>query len=315
MCRETLRRSVLQKFNDRYGWDCPGFDSLHNRLDYGKTAEYNELVNSLRVCDPAVGSGHFLVSALNELIALKSELGILCDRQGRRLRELRAVVGNDELIFTDTETDQPIGYRPGGRESQRLQEALFHEKQSLIENCLFGVDINPKSVMICRLRLWIELLKHAYYTAESSYKALETLPNIDINIKSGNSLISRFALDEDLSDVFRRQKFSRQDYLIAVQAYKSARDKDGKEELRAFIRKIKDEFRQSVFNRNPPCQTTLPETRAPRFADNNPVWPEVKTATPPWKKNAPNSRRRSTELERRLDDYKANRCTATRMAL
>ena len=56
------------------------------------------------------------------------------------------------------------------------------------------MDINPKSVAICRLRLWIELLKHAYYTKESGYARLETLPNIDINIKCGNSLISRFAL-------------------------------------------------------------------------------------------------------------------------
>ena len=145
MCRETLRRAVLQKFNTRYGWAAATFDDLHNLLDYSKVSEYNELVNSLRICDPAVGSGHFLVSALNELIALKSELGILSDRQGKRLREVRAVVGNDDLILTDPETDRPIEYRPGIDTSQRVQEALFQEKQTLIENCLFGVDINPKS--------------------------------------------------------------------------------------------------------------------------------------------------------------------------
>jgi adenine-specific DNA-methyltransferase len=44
--------------------------------------------------------------------------------------------------------------------------------------------------------LWIELLKHAYYNDDK--KRLETLPNIDINIQVGNSLISRFKLDEDL---------------------------------------------------------------------------------------------------------------------
>lgn len=306
MCRETLRRAVLQKFNDRYGWDSPNFDSLHNRIDYGKTAEYNELVNSLRVCDPAVGSGHFLVSALNELIALKSELGILCDRQGRRLRELSAVVGNDELIFTDTDTDQPIGYRPGVRESQRLQEALFHEKQTLIENCLFGVDINPKSVMICRLRLWIELLKHAYFTADSRYTRLETLPNIDINIKSGNSLISRFALDEDLSEVFRRQKFSRQDYLLAVQAYKTARRTEDKEELRAFIRKIKDEFRQAVFNRNPFAKQLSQKRGQLVLLDNNlDLFGEAKKDAATVEKERARLQVDIAELEQRLEDYKS----------
>lgn len=249
MCRETIRRTVLQKFNEQHGWDCQNLETdLYNRLDrLHDFAAANATINDLRICDPAVGSGHFLVSALNELIAIKSDLGILCDRTGRRLR-VRATVGNDELILTDRDTDLPIVYLPGNRDAQTVQEAIFHEKQTLIENCLFGVDINPKSVMICRLRLWVELLKHAYYRMDGS---LQTLPNIDINIKTGNSLVSRFALDEDLSDVFRRQKFSRQDYLIAVEAYKRASSKDGKEELRAFIQRIKDEFRQTVFNRNP----------------------------------------------------------------
>ncbi len=65
---------------------------------------------------------------------------------------------NDELIVTDDD-DQLFEYHFQNQESQRVQETLFHEKQTIIENCLFGVDINPNSVKICRLRLWIELLK------------------------------------------------------------------------------------------------------------------------------------------------------------
>ena len=65
------------------------------------------------------------------------------------------------------------------------------------------MDINPNSVNICRLRLWIELLKNAYYTDEGE---LQTLPNIDINIKNGNSLISRFALDDSLKAAFKIKK-------------------------------------------------------------------------------------------------------------
>jgi len=62
---------------------------------------------------------------------------------------------------------------------------------------LFGVDINPNSVKICRLRLWIELLKMPI-TPRQRLHELETLPNIDINIKCGNSLISRYSLDSDI---------------------------------------------------------------------------------------------------------------------
>jgi hypothetical protein len=69
-----------------------------------------------------------------------------------------------------------------------VQEALFREKRELIENCLYGVDVNPNSVKICRLRLWIELLKNAYYTEESGFTRFETLPNLDFKILSGDSL-------------------------------------------------------------------------------------------------------------------------------
>ncbi len=253
ICRETLRRAVLQKFNERYGWDCANVETdLHNELIRQKTPlqEAHSVINSLRICDPAVGSGHFLVSALNELIAIKSDLGILCDSNGKLLT-INAVVGNDELILTDSSNDQPIEYQPGNTASQRIQEALFHEKQTLIENCLFGVDINPKSVMICRLRLWVELLKHAYFTAESKYQRLETLPNIDINIKSGNSLVSRFALDEDLKLALKKSKWSVEMYRIAVRQYHHATNKDAKRELERLISEIKGDFRTEIGRNDP----------------------------------------------------------------
>jgi hypothetical protein len=216
------------------------------------------------------------------------------------------VVGNDELILTDSTTDQPIEYLPGNTASQRIQEALFTEKQTLIENCLFGVDINPKSVMICRLRLWVELLKHAYFTAESKYQRLETLPNIDINIKSGNSLVSRFALDEDLTDVFRKQKFSHADYLLAVQSYKNVRSKDGKEELRAFIQKIKDEFRQAVFNRNPFAKALSPKRGQLVLLDNNlDLFGEAKKDAETVKKEKAKLNAEITALESQLEEYKS----------
>jgi len=191
ICRESIRRAVVSKFNETYGWNCTSLTELHNDIYRQRISlhEANVLVNSLKICDPAVGSGHFLVSALNEIIAVKSELRILADKDGRLLR-CEITIENDELIVTVD--DQIFEYHYKDAESQRVQETLFHEKEAIIENCLFGVDINPKSVMICRLRLWIELLKNAYY--RRGREELETLPNIDINIKCGNSLVSRFAI-------------------------------------------------------------------------------------------------------------------------
>ncbi len=147
------------------------------------------------------------------------------------------VTASDEDIFEYRLTNGAIN-----KEAQRVQESLFHEKQTIIENCLFGVDINPNSVKICRLRLWIELLKNAYYTKESNYSELETLPNIDINIKCGNSLISRFALDEDLKPSLAKSKFNIQSYKSAVQTYREAKNKEEKREMETLISIIKKDF-------------------------------------------------------------------------
>ncbi|REJ40781.1 MAG: class I SAM-dependent DNA methyltransferase [Microcystis flos-aquae DF17] len=245
MCRETIRRAVIEKFNQSQGWDCQTIEDVYNRIK-DKTAA-NAIINSLKICDPAVGSGHFLVSALNEIIAIKSELQILVDKEGKTLRDYRVEVVNDELIVTDDDGNL-FEYNPRNRESQRVQETLFQEKQRLIEGCLFGVDINPNSVKICRLRLWIELLKNAYYKADNE---LETLPNIDINIKVGNSLISRFGLSNDLQVFSRKNRLSIESYKDAVRVYRNAEDKSQKREMERLISEIKSSFRQTLQGDNP----------------------------------------------------------------
>jgi adenine-specific DNA-methyltransferase len=249
MCRQTIRKAVVHKFNTYF--------KNHNLTDYKvdsieeiyelipkkisrKTA--NEIVNSIKICDPAVGSGHFLVSALNEIIAVKSDLKILEDRSGKSLHWHEIEVVNDELIVSDSE-GKLFEYKPGNKESHRIQEALFHEKQTIIENCLFGADINPNSVKICRLRLWIELLKNAYYKNATE---LETLPNIDINIKCGNSLVSRFAIDADLKAALKKSKWTIDGYRIAVDTYRNAQSREQKRDMERLIASIKSDFRTEI---------------------------------------------------------------------
>ena len=256
MCRQAIRLAVVQKFKDKYELDIDKFEDLENYVGrFYKTAdilEFNELINSLHLCDPAVGSGHFLVSSLNEIIAIKSELKILADENGKTFPVVKITVENDELVVFDEQQDQFFKYqikdgKPATGEAQRLQKTLFHEKQKLIENCLFGVDINPNSVKICRLRLWIELLKNAYYKESANFAELETLPNIDINIKEGNSLLSRFTLDADLSKILKQIKYSIEDYRNFVLGYKETRDREKKREFEAKIKQIKDEFKTQLF--------------------------------------------------------------------
>lgn len=206
MCKESITPIVLDKFNQKYNKECENLEELRNYLTNtsykeDKRKEYLQLLLTLRVCDPAVGSGHFLVSALNEMVRIAYELGLITSLYRHSLR-----LENDEIIIWHTQTGEIFNYKKPHSENDphhHIQKELFELKKSIIENCLFGVDINPNSCEITKLRLWIELLKYSYYIFEEgkNTNALETLPNIDINIKCGNSLISRFNLHDDLQKI------------------------------------------------------------------------------------------------------------------
>ncbi len=203
MCSESITPIVLDKFNAIYKWDCENLEALRGKIDRNfsdqKAKEYLQLLLALRVCDPAVGSGHFLVSALNEMVWIAYKLGLIASLYRHSLR-----LENDEIIIQHTPTGEIFNYTKPHSENDphhQIQKELFELKKSIIENCLFGVDINPNSCEITKLRLWIELLKYSYYIFEEgkNTNALETLPNIDINIKCGNSLIFNFPLNSKLT--------------------------------------------------------------------------------------------------------------------
>lgn len=246
LCRETLRRCVTDKYNEQYGTSYKDFNELADDFDYtdkNKRDDVNDLINHIRVCDPAVGSGHFVVSALNELIAIKRELNVLKTIDGKRFKH-RVDIEDDELIVTDA--DGELRYDPDDVMSQLVQETLFEEKRTLIENCLFGVDLNPNSAEICQLRLWIELLKHAYYQPKGAdgKRHLQTLPNIDINIKCGNSLVMKYTLDAPIDKVLRGANVTMDEYRKHVADYKNCPSKENKRAVEQDIAKIKSKLNE-----------------------------------------------------------------------
>ncbi|WQU11534.1 class I SAM-dependent DNA methyltransferase [Helicobacter pylori] len=223
MCKESIESIVLDKFNQTYNIECEKLTELKNYFKNSykedKRKEYLNTLLTLRICDPAVGSGHFLVSALNEMVLIAYELGLIASLYRHDLR-----LENDEIIIHYTPTGEIFNYKKPDSENDphhQIQKELFELKKSIIENCLFGVDINPNSCEITKLRLWIELLKYSYYIFEEGKNTnnLETLPNIDINIKCANSLISRFNLNDDLKKIPNIKK-KIQEYKDLVAQYK-----------------------------------------------------------------------------------------------
>lgn len=233
ICQHTLERSVVEKFREQ-GWKCSSMKELKELINKENREQANQIVNTIRVCDPAVGSGHFLVSALNQLIEIKYRLGILLDDEGLPVNNYTIKIIDDELVIRDEEGKRFAYKRNTG--TLKLQKVLFREKRDIIENCLFGVDINPNSVNICQLRLWIELLKNAYYN-DSAH--LVTLPNIDINIKCGDSVIHRKSLSDDLRGEMARARMNVQEYKQLVADYKNIHDKAKRKEKEARLNELK----------------------------------------------------------------------------
>ena len=255
MCRASLEKVILSKFNDKFKWQCEDLKALRERIDRDfstKAQEFKAVLNSIRICDPAVGSGHFLVSALNEMIAIYHALGL-----AQRLNPCELALLSDELVITKPNGEIYAYKKPKIKndEGHAIQKALFTLKKQIIENNLFGVDINENSCEITKLRLWIELLKNSYYLQKDDegfdenlndeIHQMQTLPNIDINIKCGNSLISYFELNRSLTH-YPNIKERMQKYKSVIKDYKEGFF-DDKMRIEKEIKALKESFRTFCF--------------------------------------------------------------------
>lgn len=110
------------------------------------------LLMDIKACDPACGSGAFLVGMLNEIV-------------------------NARLVIN-----------PAGSE--------YGLKKETIQNCIYGVDIDPGAVEIAKLRLWLSLVVD-YELAD-----IEPLPNLDYKIMCGNSLLEELIVGDESIELF-----------------------------------------------------------------------------------------------------------------
>lgn len=143
MSKRSIRKAVLEKVNEYFDWNCTRINEIEyriaGRLEVAK--QVSDVIDDLKICDPAVGSGHFLVSILNEIIALKSEINVLFGIDNKVMSNINCTVVNDELIVQDINGDNYSYYR-NNKANEWIQKSIFEQKRKIIENCLFGVDPN-----------------------------------------------------------------------------------------------------------------------------------------------------------------------------
>lgn len=142
-----------------------------NRLE---ASEILNLLDKVKICDPAVGSGAFILGMLHLILLIK--------------KKLNYYAFNKNID-------------------------LYESKKYIIENNLYGVDIQEKAVEIAHLRLWLSLIVD--YEAKS-IEDIKPLPNFNYKIIQGNSLISQFEgvnFDEEIGnieDVLQTTMFTKQ---------------------------------------------------------------------------------------------------------
>lgn len=274
MCKEAIDKAVVEKFNTQYGFKATNLaelqedikDSIRSQREQKDRIRqgFKDTLLSLTLCDPSVGSGHFLVSALNYLVFIHWYLKLALQgyeenskQHSYDIEDLQII--DDEIILLDSSYSSISYTRPKAlNKAHRIQKELFTLKKEIIESCLFGVDINPISCHIAQLRLWIELLKSTYYTdiesnsttqgkLDSATHHLETLPNIDINIKEGNSLLSyidtKSTIDTFLENMEKREMQAKeQQDMFAMQELESFKQDTQK--------KFYDDYKKAKENSN-----------------------------------------------------------------
>jgi hypothetical protein len=137
------------------------------------------------VLDPTCGSGAFLFAALNILEPLYETC----------LDRMEAFVADRERSSGKVE-DNPKGFRDVLKKIEAHPNARYFTLKSIILNNLFGVDIMEEAVEICKLRLFLKLAAQVDPDQKHENLGIEPLPDIDFNIRAGNTLVGYATYDE-----------------------------------------------------------------------------------------------------------------------
>lgn len=189
----TIYPVCLNKINSRFKQNY----STINELFQKKSSEeisflYNEVLKKLSVLDNACGSGAFLIAAEDVLIDIYSQTIFRLKNDPRFIEEINEHNRNHELKLNLN--------LASAQEFHDNTLWSYYIKRMIITNNLYGVDIEEGAGEIGKLRLWLSMIADV----PQDISLVEPLPNIEYNIRCGNSLIgytsaAQIVDDKDLS--------------------------------------------------------------------------------------------------------------------
>nr|MCU0328447.1 hypothetical protein [Chitinophagales bacterium] len=151
-----------------------------------------EIVNKLfdcKILDPACGSGAYPMGILHKMVGLMTILdpqnNFLKETEGAKLDNLI----NSAKNLSDTNTrNQTIEALQKQKDILQKAEYDYVRKLYIIENCIYGVDIQPIAIQISKLRFFISLLVEQHKNENKDNFGIEPLPNMDFKLVAANTL-------------------------------------------------------------------------------------------------------------------------------
>ena len=232
------------------------YDSEENPCDNKETDILINSVNNLKIIDPAVGSGAFAMGILQKLVLVLSKLD--SHNEKWKNQQIKSIEENIQDIILKKELIEKI------EDNFRKNELDYGRKLYLIQNCIYGVDIQPIAIRIAKLRFFISLLVDEKRDREQDENyGIEPLPNLELKFISANSLIGlnlkgQLKLkDPNITNLEEKLKRVREIYFRT-----SAINK--KEKLRKEDKEIRDKISSLL------KQSGFPSEDSKKIADWNP---------------------------------------------
>ncbi|HQN72493.1 MAG TPA: hypothetical protein PLB16_03700, partial [bacterium] len=162
--------------------------------------------DEIKILDPAVGSGAFPMGVLNKVVHVLSKLDINKDDSEWQELQLKKVDRKMAETTDRAELKELDKLRDDIIKAFTDNEADYPRKLYLIENCIYGVDIQPIAIQICKLRFFISLIVDQKVDRRKDNHGIRPLPNLETKFVAANTLIGLEKPDQaGLSDIFIEQ--------------------------------------------------------------------------------------------------------------
>jgi hypothetical protein len=176
MAEATIRPFLLSRFNEVTGSTHESLRAAIENADKKDLLSFYKILKEIRICDPAVGSAHFLEDAIEELVKIYNEVRIRAKDLGMKKGfEIIHVDNSGELSKLDLL-------------ELSTTEDRFHLAVKffiILSKNIYGVDIDERALKVGRARLFLTLAKHF----KSQSGAFLRFPNVHFNLRKGNSLV------------------------------------------------------------------------------------------------------------------------------